>query len=539
MLIKCNTWAQGRKHMKERSLQFRFLIIVLSAILAVTIFIGGLSIYEVDNYIQSQTQNLIKVTCENEAAKIDDAFKSMEKSVKIMENYVLSFFESASDITNQDKQNEAIQLADKMFVNVAKNTESAIAYYFRLDPSISDNTAGIFYSKVDNVEEYIRFTPTDLSLYDKNDTEHVGWYWQPYEAGKPVWMAPYYNQNNNIMMISYVVPLYFEGSFIGIVGMDFDYTVLTEIIHKIKIYENGFAHLELNDVIIHDPSEGMGSATSPTYEEEYFRVSEALTNGMTLVLSASYDDIRQIRYEIALKILFIVLLFVLIFSLLVTFMVKKIVQPIKRLTDASIQLSKGDYDVAIDRSNILEINLLSTAFEKMAINLREHKDLQHRLAHRDSLTGLRNTTSYKAWVSEFDKKIRESDVSFGIAVLDINDLKKVNDTYGHILGNELIASASRIISDTFKRSPVFRIGGDEFLVLLQNKDLADKDMLFGSFDAACAATYVDTDNAKFPVSIAKGFSEFDPATDTQFSDVFERADSEMYKNKRAMKTLTK
>jgi diguanylate cyclase (GGDEF)-like protein len=220
-------------------------------------------------------------------------------------------------------------------------------------------------------------------------------------------------------------------------------------------------------------------------------------------------------------------------------MVKKIVQPIKRLTDASIQLSKGDYDVAIDRSNILEINLLSTAFEKMAINLREHKDLQHRLAHRDSLTGLRNTTSYKAWVSEFDKKIRESDVSFGIAVLDINDLKKVNDTYGHILGNELIASASRIISDTFKRSPVFRIGGDEFLVLLQNKDLADKEILFARFDAACAATYVDTDNAKFPVSIAKGFSEFDPATDTQFSDVFERADSEMYKNKRAMKTLTK
>ena len=142
-------------------------------------------------------------------------------------------------------------------------------------------------------------------------------------------------------------------------------------------------------------------------------------------------------------------------------------------------------------------------------------------------------------MSEFDKKIRESDVSFGIAVLDINDLKKVNDTYGHILGNELIASASRIISDTFKRSPVFRIGGDEFLVLLQNKDLADKDMLFASFDAACAATYVDTDNEKFPVSIAKGFSEFDPATDTQFSDVFERADSEMYKNKRAMKTLTK
>ena len=55
-------------------------------------------------------------------------------------------------------------------------------------------------------------------------------------------------------MISYVVPLYHGDSFIGVVGMDFDYTVLTEIVQKIKIYENGFAHLELNNVIMQNCS---------------------------------------------------------------------------------------------------------------------------------------------------------------------------------------------------------------------------------------------------------------------------------------------
>ena len=521
--------------MKERSLQFRFLITVMSAILTVSIFVGGFSIYEVDNYIQNQTQNLIEVTCENEATKINDTFENMEKSVRIMENYVLSFFESTADIGNRDKQNEAIQFADKMFVNVAKDTEGAIAYYLRLNPSISNSTAGVFYSKIDGGDEYVRFEPTDLSLYDKEDTEHVGWYWQPYEAGKPIWMAPYYNQNNNILMISYVVPLYHENSFIGVVGMDFDYTVLTKIIHRIKIYENGFAHLELNNVVINDSTESAAGASLHDNAEKYLRISKDLANGMTLVLSACYDDIRQIRYEIAYKILFIVLLFVLVFSLLVFFMVKKIVKPLKELTDASVKLSKGDYDVEIAHSNIREINLLSIAFENMTMNLREHKDLQHRLAHRDSLTGLRNTTSYKRWVVEFDKKIKEGGVSFGVIVLDINYLKKINDTYGHIYGNELIITASRIICDIFKRSPVFRIGGDEFLVILQNRDLADKEHLFANFDSACAMTYVDKDNVRFPVSIAKGFSEFDPDKDTHFSEVFERADSEMYKNKRIMK----
>jgi diguanylate cyclase (GGDEF)-like protein len=178
-------------------------------------------------------------------------------------------------------------------------------------------------------------------------------------------------------------------------------------------------------------------------------------------------------------------------------------------------------------------------FENMVVNLREHKNLQHHLAHRDSLTGLRNTTSYKGWVADFEKKIREGDISFGIAVLDINNLKEINDTHGHIYGNELIKTTSVIICDTFKRSPVFRIGGDEFCVILQGRDLEDKEALFESFDSMCSKTHTDKDDVKLPVSIAKGFAEFDPEKDTQFSDVFERADSEMYKNKRDMKIASK
>ena len=119
----------------------------------------------------------------------------------------------------------------------------------------------------------------------------------------------------------------------------------------------------------------------------------------------------------------------------------------------------------------------------------------------------------------------------------MNYLKETNDRYGHDAGNKLIVSAAQIISGVFQRSPVFRIGGDEFCVILQNKDLADVKMLFERFDSECATSYVNIGdgNTKFPISIAKGFAQFDPAKDTQFSDVFERADTEMYKNKRLMK----
>lgn len=520
--------------MKIRSIQFKFLATVISAMLVLAIFVGGLSIYEVDQYLQQHTKEFVEINCSNEASQVNDIFGDIENSVRIMESYVLSLARIAPSIKDRNYQNTILRLAGDLFVDIADNTDGAVAYYTRFAPEISDNKAGIFFTKMNGNDEYVELEPTDLSLYDKNDVEHVGWYWQAHDAGHPVWMAPYYNQNNNIFMISFVIPLYFEDQFIGIVGMDFDYTLLTDRVHQIKIFENGFAHLELDGSIIHTGNEEANGDHSHE-EDEYLQASEKLANGMTLILFASQSDITKIRYEIGYKIVFTVLLLTLAFTFIVFLIVKKLVKPLKVLTNASTKLSNGDYDIKIEHGTTYEIQQLSTAFENMIVKLQEHKKLQHLLTYRDPLTELRNTTSYKAWIIDFNKKIVNEELSFGVMVLDINYLKETNDTYGHITGNKLIKTASQIISDTFKRSPVFRIGGDEFVVILQNRDLNDRERLFENLDLACANTFVETNDTNISVSIAKGFSMFDPDTDTQFSDVFHRADDEMYKNKKEMK----
>ena len=518
---------------KPKSLHFKFLITFISAMLVITIFIGGISIFEVDNYIQRQTENLVDTTCAYEATQINSIFDDMEKSVKIMERYVLSLLKSRSDITTAGKQEEITQAANQMFLDIAQQTGTAIAYYLRYNPEIADSKGGLYYGKTDS-GEYVRLETTDLSLYEKNDTEHVGWFWQPYAAGKPTWMMPYYNQNHEILMISYVIPLYYDDLFVGVIGMDFDYAYLSDQVHQIKIYENGVAHLEIDGKVIHHEKDTTHTHI-PDNKDEYLNVSEELINGMTLVLSASYDDIRQIRYEIVCKIVFATLLLAFFFSLIIVFVVNKTVEPLKKLTAAATQLSNRDYDVDIVHSNTHEIKLLSTAFENMANCLREHEKLQHLLAYRDSLTGLRNTTSYNAWVAEFNQEIESKDVSFGIIVFDMNYLKETNDRYGHDVGNKLIAAAARLISDTFKRSPVFRIGGDEFLVILQNRDLEECEALLAKFEAECNNAFAETDGKKIPVSVAKGFTLYDPQKDSHFVDVFNRADDAMYENKRSMK----
>ena len=514
---------------KVHSIQFRFLATVILAMLAITILIGGLSIYEVDNYVQSQAESYVNVKCDNEVTQINDTFGDMEKSVKIMESYLMGFLTGEEDLSNRALQEKIIESTDVMFADVAKHTSEAIAYYFRFNPEISDGKSGLFYSKLNGSDEYTYIEPTDLMIYDKNDTEHVGWFWQPYEAGKPIWMKPYHNQNNNILMISYVIPMYYEEQFIGVVGMDFDYKVLSERVQKIEVYENGFAYLSMDGAPVSDINSETDNA------EEYLSVSGNLVNGMTLVLSASYDDIRQIRYEIAVEILFAVLIISVLFTVLAALIVKKIVHPLKKLTDASVKLSNGDYDVDIVSSNMSEIKLLSMSFQKMTKRLREREERLHLSANRDSLTGLRNTTSYKSWENKIDKAIESDTVDFGLAVFDINDLKKTNDKYGHGAGNEVIIVASAIISGSFKHSPVFRIGGDEFLVILENEDLENYETLLENMEIKSAGTIIED---KIPVTIAGGFARFDAQKDTCVADVFKRADEIMYENKRKTKATT-
>ena len=113
--------------MKIQSMQFKFLLTIISAMLAITVFIGGLSIYEVDNFIQAETKNFINVTCEKEVSQINDVFGDMEKSVHIMESYVLGLINSKADIGNVEKQTNILQRSDEMFVDVANNTDTHFA----------------------------------------------------------------------------------------------------------------------------------------------------------------------------------------------------------------------------------------------------------------------------------------------------------------------------------------------------------------------------------------------------------------------------
>jgi len=519
---------------KTHSIQIQFLSIILSAMILVAVFIGGLSIYEVGKHVHSSTRELVTAKSEKEAVQINSVFDGMEKSVQMMESYVLGVLTNEADLTNPEKQAQVIDGADKLFAEIAGRTDGALSYYLRFAPEISGGVSGLYYSKVNVQDGFARVTPTDLSLYSKEDKEYVGWFWEPYETGTAVWLDPY-RDRTGVLMISYVIPLYVGNRFIGVVGMDFDYNTLSEQVSEIKIYGNGYAYLEKNGLIAY-PEELAAGTPVPELSEEDIHVSQKLSNGMRLVVFADYDDIKQLQYNIGRKILGLTAGLTLLFLMLIVLMVGKLVKPLRKLTKAAEKLADNDYDIEVVHSKTREIELLSTTFEHMAAELREHDRLQHQLAYRDSLTGLRNANSYEVWATDFDQEIKKNAFElFGVMLLDINNLKDTNDRFGHDVGNKLIVKTAQMIAGIFKRSPVFRIGGDEFLIILQARDLQSFAGLLHKFQIESENATVSAEGEEIPVSVAYGTAIYDPEQDESFVEVFNRADDAMYKKKREMK----
>ncbi len=103
------------------------------------------------------------------------------------------------------------------------------------------------------------------------------------------------------------------------------------------------------------------------------------------------------------------------------------------------------------------------------------------MARRDELTGTKNKTAYQETEKGLEKLVEEGRESFGIVVCDINSLKIINDTEGHKAGDDYIKASCKLICRVFHHSPVFRIGGDEFAVILTGKDYTNRKELIADF----------------------------------------------------------
>ena len=147
-------------------------------------------------------------------------------------------------------------------------------------------------------------------------------------------------------------------------------------------------------------------------------------------------------------------------------------------------------------------------------------------------------SAYNAKVSELDAMTKhEGNNPFAIVMVDINNLKRINDDYGHEAGDLYIKGCCHIICKIFKHSPVFRIGGDEFVVIIQGYDYESRIQNVETLRKAYADSYANAEAEAWErCTAAVGMAESAPE-ERSFEPVFKRADREMYEDKKKFKKL--
>ena len=532
-----------------RSIRTQITVMTACAIAVTMIIATVFGVIAIRETGSTSADKQLMLLCETGERNLDSYFDSVEHSVEIVSAYV----EDDLDGIDDEHLQAHLDRVSDIFKKLTYNTNGIKTYYYRIDPKVTKNVKGFWYVHGED-GGFQEHEVTDITRYDTDDTSQLVWFTVPKATGEGVWLPPYITDNLDVRVVSYNVPVYYKGTFVGVIGIELDYSEMAEQVDNITLYENGYAFVDDQDgnILYHPRMDVMTMDEPPKTPEgvlsennhisytfegvEKKAVWLPLRTGARLVVSVPVKEINAVWYKWTRHIIEIFGLLLIAFILFIMRWTRRITKPLSDLTEAAEQFDEGNYDCTIEYDAPNEIGLLTRTFNKLTSHLKSYINDLNDLAYADALTSLHNKGAFDITVNnmqtDMDMEAREGgQLEFAVCMFDCNDLKSVNDRNGHDKGDIYLKETAAIICEVFDHSPVFRVGGDEFAALLLNKDYQDRDRLIRLFDEKCAEKREEADLSWEKVDVARGMAVYDPEIDESVNDVVRRADRLMYENK--------
>lgn len=258
-----------------------------------------------------------------------------------------------------------------------------------------------------------------------------------------------------------------------------------------------------------------------------------MNNGMALLLSVESQEIKEPQNELLRIILMASVTMALLAVIINSMVANRITRPLKKITEAADQIAAGNLEVELPEPTNDEVGVLTKSFDVTIKSLKKYISGMQYKAYSDPLTHVKNKAAYDEAKERLKRQMDEGEAEYGLLMLDVNNLKKINDLYGHDRGDDYLVLCCQLICKAFKHSPVYRIGGDEFVVLLENQEYEKREELIGEFDRMAEESF-NKQNLWQQVSVAKGLGCCQPS-DVSPDEVMKRADLAMYEDKKRMK----
>lgn len=551
MHIKRESRGEGMK--MKSSIQNKIILLILVGILFSSFTIGGLGIASFQAELEKSVVSTMNLTCQEKAEELNNILGRIEQSTEVMAILAVNYIESIEGLKDEAYREARIGHLTQVGYNIVDNTLGALGIYLRLNPEIAGPTEGFYWMSDGSGKLQLREN-TNILNYSEDDLEHVGWYHMPVKAGKAIWMEPYENQNTNRTIVSYVMPIYKDNQLLGVVGMDIDWPFITGLVDEIQVYETGYAFLTDENFVIAYSKEFAPGTNVTGFSEELSHIEQSelvrndrvyeldfngrnktvaftiLSNGKIMAVVAPNDEIVAEFNALVSRIVLMAFITVFVFVFITIQIAKTIIRPLKKLDKAAQDIAQGNLDVDLNIHSNDEVGTLAQSLSETAKQLKIKISYINNLAFFDKLTGVKNSTAYLQEVAFLKNDILQRNAEFTLFVIDANGLKYVNDNYGHEIGNELIIKVTQMIAEVFGEEHVYRIGGDEFAVILNRVSEAECEAFRKAFEDV-----VENQKGKIWAAASIGYAIYDKKKDSTYESVFNRADEDMYEHKVRMK----
>ena len=333
-----------------RSLRTKMTLLTVFAIIVAVVSVMVLSVLFIRSTEHRKSDQLLLLLCETGEKNLDYYFNSVQKSVRKLATHV----EADLDGVESEQLERHVERVKDFFDETATKTNGVLTYYYRIDPAVSESVKGFWYTDLDG-EGFVEHVVTDITLYDTEDTSSLVWFTVPKQRGEPIWIPPYITENLDVRVISYNVPIYWRGKFVGVVGIELDYSTMAEQVESIRLFNNGYAFLsDENGRIFYHPLidvTRLTEETMPTVPEgmiqkntffhyKYEGVEKVgawlpLSNGMRLNVTVPISETEGDWQKLILNVVIMSMEVLAVLSIFTMYYTRRITKPLEELTNAA------------------------------------------------------------------------------------------------------------------------------------------------------------------------------------------------------------
>lgn len=377
-----------------RKISFKIILAIAICSILLTVTVGVISIRQSSAIITAEVKESIRVQALRYANEYNLLLKGAESGVDGLVSTTNATFDVNTMQQNPAQYMESYQNAIAPAVKeLANSTDGIVTSYVVFDPELLGSLYQVVY-QVNEDQSLSRITPITADMFTQ-DNEYMQWYYKPLENQKGVWINLYYDENIKANIITYARPIYKNGTFIGVAGMDVRFDRFSEAINAIKNYQTGYAFLMSEDyyLLVHptfkltdnfkEVEDGRLAflvdeiELQPAGVQEYIYDGDSkllgyshLTNGQILCIAANEKEALQKIDQLQLLLIGVIIAGILAACLLGIVIARTISKPLENLQEAFGKAADGDLTVQAEVRSKDEVGVVAEHFGVMIAKIR-------------------------------------------------------------------------------------------------------------------------------------------------------------------------